>query len=223
MPVNSYLYQQGASPNTNLLNSQKVKVFSAGPGGKSPVASQIGLLQSWAPSQSRPTEFVRGIGFGDRVAEQSVGVTDLTGSMSIAVMYLVNIMQVFGYNAGSSGFIRSLKHHRWPFDIHEQIVLPNHENLPVSAGLSHFGNGKNEGITSSGLIQTYYAGCWMQDYNITFEIGGSTVTQDASVNITDIYDPISAYSSYGENLIDRDKSTISQLFGHDAGSAGVNG
>jgi hypothetical protein len=208
MASNSYIYQQGATPNTSLLNSQKVKVFAAHPGGADPTANQIGLLQSWAPSQSRPTEPVRGIGHGDRVAEQSVGVTELTGALSIAVMYLVNIMQVLGYNAGASGIIRSLKHHRWPFDIKEQIVIPDfiQKNLSYQQGAN-----KTGGVSSGNIIQTYYEGCWMQDYNISFEIGASTIMQDCSVNITDVYDPAAGRGAYGEALIDRDAQTISKL------------
>jgi len=208
MASNSYIYQHGATPNTTLLNSQKVKVFTSHPGGADPAAHQIGLLQSWAPSQSRPSEFVRGIGHGDRVAEQSVGVTDLTGSLSIAVMYLVNIMQVLGYNAGSSGIIRSLKHHRWPFDIKEQIIIPDF----IQSDLTYQqGTNKTGGVSSGNIIQTYYEGCWMQDYNISFEIGSSTIMQDCSVNITDVYDPAAGRGAYGEDLEDRDASTISKL------------
>ncbi|MDO8640288.1 MAG: hypothetical protein Q7R33_01990 [Nitrosarchaeum sp.] len=209
MASNSYIYQQGTTPNTSLLNSQKVKVFAAHPGGTDATANQIGLLQSWAPAQSRPTEPVRGIGFGDRVAEQSVGVTELTGSLSIAVMYLVNIMQVLGYNAGASGIIRSLKHHRWPFDIKEQIVIPDF--IKSDSNTTHAGTTKTGGISAGNLIQTYYEGCWMQDYNITFEIGASTIMQDCTVNITDIYDPTQGRGKYNESLVDRDPTTISKL------------
>jgi len=208
MASNSYIYQKGTTPNTSLLNSQKVKVFSAHPGGADPTAYQIGLLQSWAPAQSRPTEFVRGIGHGDRIAEQSVGVTDLTGTLSIAVMYLVNIMQVLGYNAGASGIIRSLKHHRWPFDIKEQIIVPDfvQANLTYQQGIN-----KTAGVSNGNIIQTYYEGCWMQDYNITFEIGASTVMQDCTLNITDVYDPAAGRGAYDEALVDRDRTTISKL------------
>jgi len=208
MPSNAYIYQTGTSPNTSLLNSQKVKVFAAHPGGAGPTQHQIGLLQTWNPTQSRPTEFVRGIGYGDRIAEQSVGVTDLTGSLSVAVMYLVNIMQVLGYNAGSSGIIRSLKHHRWPFDLKEQIVIPELVTRDMKA---QQGNSGTEGVSPGNVIQTYYEGCWMQDYAISFEIGTSTIVQDASVNITDVYDPQAGRGAYDESLVDRDESTISLL------------
>jgi len=208
MATNSYIYQQGSTPNTSLLNSQKVKVFTAHPGGADPTANQIGLLQSWAPAQSRPTEPVRGIGHGDRTAEQSVGVTDLTGSLSIAVMYLVNIMQVLGYNAGASGIIRSLKHHRWPFDIKEQIIVPDF--IGTGSYTVQRGTSKTGGLTGN-IIQTYYEGCWMQDYNITFEIGASTIMQDCAVNITDVYDPAAGRGAYGDTLVDRDPTTISKL------------
>jgi hypothetical protein len=209
MASNSYIYQQGTTPNTSLLNSQKVKVFAAHPGGADATANQIGLLQSWAPAQSRATESVRGIGMGDRVSEQSVGVTELTGSLSIAVMYLVNIMQVLGYNAGASGIIRSLKHHRWPFDIKEQIIVPNF--IQTGSFSVQRGVNSNKGVSGGNMIQTYYEGCWMQDYNITFEIGSSTIMQDASVNITDVYDPAAGRGAYNEDLVDREITTISKL------------
>jgi len=208
MASNSYIYQQGSTPNTSLLNSQKVKVFTAHPGGADPTANQIGILQSWAPAQSRPTEPVRSIGMGDRVAEQSVGVTDLTGTLSIAVMYLVNIMQVLGYNAGASGIIRSLKHHRWPFDIKEQIIIPDF--IGTNSFSVQRGTSKTAGLTGN-IIQTYYEGCWMQDYNITFEIGASTIMQDCTVNITDVYDPAAGRGAYSDSLVDRDATTISKL------------
>jgi hypothetical protein len=208
MASNSYIYQNGATPNTSLLNSQKVKIFTAHPGGNDPTANQVGLLQSWAPAQSRPTEPVRGIGHGDRVAEQSVGVTELTGTLSIAVMYLVNMMQVLGYNAGASGIVRSLKHHRWPFDIKEQIVIPDFiaSNLTYQQGVV-----SSAGVSNNNIIQTYYEGCWMQEYNITFEIGASTIMQDCTVNITDVYDPAAGRGAYGEDLVDRAATTISKL------------
>ena len=52
----------------------------------------------------------------------------------------------------------------------------------------------------------------MQDYAISFEIGTSTIIQDASVNITDMYDPAHGRGAYDEDLVDRDDGTISLLY-----------
>jgi hypothetical protein len=51
----------------------------------------------------------------------------------------------------------------------------------------------------------------MQDYNITFEIGASTIMQDCTVNIIDIYDPSAGRGAYDDTLVDRDTTTISKL------------
>jgi len=167
---NNYIYREGATPNTNLLNTQKIKLlsFDADDQGN---WNQIGLLQSWNPTESRSLEPHRGIGFGDQIAEIGVGVTDLTASCSIMMMYLRDIMQVFGYKSGVSGFIRSLKHHRWPFDVREEIVIPEFVGAATSP------------------ILTIYEGCWLSDYSKSFTIGETATAQDTTMSITDIYDP----------------------------------
>ena len=108
-----WIYREGVSPNTALLNTQRVKLYSYDADAPGDFV-QIGLVQTWNPSQSRNMEAVRGIGFGDQIAEVAVGVTELTATSDIMMMYLRDIMQVFGYKAGTSGIIRSLKHHKWP-------------------------------------------------------------------------------------------------------------
>ena len=168
---NNYIYRQGTTPNTRLLNTQRVKVYSFDAEDQGNF-NQIGLIQTWNPSDSRTIEPVRGVGFGDQIAELGVGVTDLTATAGIMMMYLRNILQVFGYKAGSSGLIRSLKHHRWPFDVKEEIVVPD---FIISES--------QQGAT----IITWFEGCWMTDYSRSFDISATAVTQDATMNITDVY------------------------------------
>lgn len=178
---NNYVYRKGASPNTRLLNTQRVRVFSFD--AESPdVFSQIGLVQTWNPTHSRAVEPWRGIGYGDQIAELGVGVTDLTATCSVMILYLRDIQQVFGYRAGSTGLIRSLKHHRWPFDVKESIVLPD--------VITEAGDDQGNGIVDFGgsrAIVTIYEGCWMQDYTKAFTIGESATTQDTTMMITDVY------------------------------------
>lgn len=168
---NNYVYREGTTPNTRLLNTQRVRVYSFDaeePG----IFNQIGLVQSWNPSDSRTIEPHRGVGFGDQIAELGVGVTDLTASCGIMMMYLRDIMQVFGYKAGSTGLVRSLKHHRWPFDVKEEVVIPD-----FIAGESAQGQ----------IITTWFEGCWMTDYSRAFNIGDTAVAQDTTMQITDVY------------------------------------
>ena len=118
----SYIYRLGTSPNTRAVVSQKVRVLAPAYGGNA--LYQIGVMASVNPSESRTIEPVRGIGFGDIIAEL---VPSNTEAMSVStertLLYLSNIWQSTGYAAGVDGPVRSLRHHRWPFDVEQQIVF----------------------------------------------------------------------------------------------------
>jgi hypothetical protein len=180
MARNAYIYRRGASPNTSLLNTQRVRLYSWDADDQG-VLTQIGLVQTWNPSQTRAVEAGRGIGFGDKIAELGVGVTDLTATCTVLMMYLRDIMQIFGYKAGSSGIVRSLQHHRWPFDVKESIAIPKLKDQDAQ------------------IISTYYEACWMSDYSKAFNISDVIVTQDTSLTVTDIYDPDNEVAD-GENM-----------------------
>jgi len=192
----SYVYQEGVSPNTRLLNPQRVRVFAVD--DDAGVEQAIGLIQTWNPSDTRAIEAVRGIGFGDQIAELAVGVTDLNATATIMMLYLKDIMQVFGYKSGASGLIRSLKHHQWPFDVKEAIFIPHFIDKGgdgTSTGYAQPSAG-NETVSS---IVTIYEGCWMSDYSKTFDIGATSVTQDMTCQITDVFAPgIRLTSGYGQ-------------------------
>ena len=172
MANTGYIYREGQSPNTRLLNSLKVKIFAIDDKGGQP--SQIGLIQSWAPNHSRTLTPTRGIGYGDQVAEIAVGVTEISASCEVMGLYLKNIMQVFGYKADAGGFVRSLKHHKWPFDVKESIALPEFVRLEAGTDIE------------DGSIVTWYEGCWMSSWSHTFSIGDVNVSQTAEMQITDV-------------------------------------
>lgn len=198
MPRSGYIYREGVSANTRLLNTQKVKVYSFDAditGGM----SQIGLIQTWNPTQTRAIEPTRGIGFGDQIAELAVGVTDLNASCTIMMMYLRDIMQVFGYKAATSGIIRSLKHHKWPFDVREEIVVPSFLKTAL------------DNPTQAAVILTYYEGCWLSDYSKSFNMGDTSTAQDCSMMITDVYAD-SQYSNYNSLNADDSNAGRSNLF-----------
>jgi len=177
MARQAYIYREGVSPNTRLLNPQRVRVFSID--AEDTAYQPIGLIQTWNPSHTRAIEPVRGLGFGDQIAELAVGVTELTATATIMMMYLRDIMQVFGYKAGSSGLIRSLKHHQWPFDVYETILVPDYIKGQAKQGAADEGGVK--------IVKTWYEGCWMSDFSKTFDIGATSVTQDMSCQISDVY------------------------------------
>lgn len=179
---NSYVYRRGTTANTSLLNTQRVRLYSYD--SDTQTGSQIGLVQTWNPQDSRTIEAQRGIGFGDQIAELAVGNTELTASCSIMMMYLKDIMQVFGYKSGTSGLIRSLKHHRWPFDVKEEIVIPSFVgsgDILAQGGVATATDGGGQAII------TIYEGCWLSDYSKSFSMGDTSTTQDTSMSITDVY------------------------------------
>jgi hypothetical protein len=119
----SYLYDYGTSPNTRTAVSQKVRLLTPHYGINAAM-HQTGVVSSFNPSQSRTIDNVRGVGFGDQIAELVPSVTEpTTGSFERALLYLCNLWQATGYASGVDGPVRSLAHHRWPFDIEQQLVF----------------------------------------------------------------------------------------------------
>ena len=121
----SYLYDFGTSPNTRTAVSQKVRILAPVFGATGGSLYQMGVVSSFAPgASSRTVDEVRGIGFGDMIAELVPSITAAhTASIERALLYLSNICQAVGYAGGVDGPVRSLAHHRWPFDIEMQLVF----------------------------------------------------------------------------------------------------
>ena len=122
----TYAYRRGLSPNTLSVISAKNRVFAANSSkaGINGLKTQVGVMSQFDPSENRSVETVRGIGFGDRIAELVPGATE---PMSISVVrtaqYLENSFQAFGFKGGVDGYVRSLRHHRWPFDVRQELVM----------------------------------------------------------------------------------------------------
>lgn len=89
----SYLYDYGTSPNTRTAVSQKVRVLTPAYGNNTAL-HQMGVISSIAPSESRGVEPVRGVGFGDMIAELVPSVTEpMTLAFERALLYLSNLWQ----------------------------------------------------------------------------------------------------------------------------------
>jgi hypothetical protein len=223
----SSLYKYNSSPNTRAVISQKVRILTPVYGGDEGLLYQIGVVNSFdAGSSSRDVTEVRGIGFGDQIAELVPGVTGVVSvSMERTLLYLSNGHQAFGYAGGVDGPVRTLQQHRWPFDIEQQIVL------------STTADQETDGITSEGLkdidfsaqnasggdqfkdasgnpsqkhkaIITYFEACWLTEVAFgAMTTDGGIIGQSCSASVTDVHD---LYSTYGEFMATGNDPTLGQ-------------
>ncbi len=211
MPVNtSSLYRQGTSAQTQSVVSSRFKIYSPVVGlGK---FIKLGVTSSFSQSEGKNIETVRGLGYGDQVAELVPGVTEpLKLEVNRTMLYLANMQQMFGYKAGVSGAVRSLKHHKWPFDIKTEILFseiasmdPGVDNatvasIPGEGGLNNLGN---PGLL---CVATIFEGCWMNDLSVEYGIETAAVAERCSITVTDVFD-ISG-SVYGE-FVDSGNSSL---------------
>lgn len=185
----SYLYRKGTTPNTRVVVSQKNKIYSVSYDNST--FSQVGVMSSFSVSESRSVEAVRGIGYGDQVAELVPGVTDpISLSIERQLLYLANAHQRFGYAGGVDGLVRSLKHHQWPFDIKQELVFSRiATNANVPKQVSPASDGANEALL------TFFEACWLNDYSYDFAADGAMVAESVSAMVSDIIDGTSTYGS----------------------------
>lgn len=224
----SYIYQYGTTPNTRVAMSQKIRLLTPAYGGGQNLF-QIGLVADFSASQSKGNEPVRGIGFGDHIAEIVPTVTDpVELSITRSLMYLSNIWQATGYASGIDGAVRSLKHHRWPFDLEHQLVFstlvdmdlyPDNPNASTGSNGSNFHGGHKalqypklqghygENPAHSVLI-TMYEACWWTSWDLTNQTADGGVLQESgSAAVTDVHDYASVY---GEFLASGNDPTLGQ-------------
>jgi len=238
----SSIYNMGTSPNTRVAVSQKVRVLAPAYGNTSALF-QIGVLSQFNPSESRNPDTVRGIGMGDVIAELVPSVTDpMTASCERALLYLANMWQATGYASGVDGPVRSLRHHRWPFDIEVQLVfstLADNDLNAANVGFNGSSGSYNGGVkaiqypqvtavpesgpTSGGhtAIITLYETCWWNQWSYSIGAEQGIIMESGDMTITDVHD----FSSiYGEFLSSGNDPTIGQLgsvrFGGNMGGGG---
>ena len=213
----SPLYRFGTSPNTRSVVSQKIRVLAPAFGGD-PLLHQIGVLANFTPGGGdRGVEEVRGIGFGDQIAEIVPGPSAvITADVERQLLYLSNLWQSTGYAAGVSGPMRALKHHRWPFDIRTEIVFSTIADVEFSGGLTPTpGSGPTAGISTleyggaigggsvpgaSGahnILVTYYETCWWTSWSTSgFGRDSSLITESGSLSATDVHDGTSLIGEF---------------------------
>jgi hypothetical protein len=233
----SYLYDYGTSPNTRTAVSQKIRVLTP-TYGETAASSQMGVLSSFAPSISRTVDELRGIGFGDQVAELVPSITAApTASFERALLYLSNLWQATGYAGGVDGPVRSLSHHKWPFDIEQQLVFSSLADQDMGGGANQAAPAPGTGTFDGGVaaitypqvtnskampnvpsgpgdnpshtaIITMYEACWFTSWSATFSRDAGMIMESGDVMISDIHDFASAY---GEFLATGNDPTLGQL------------
>lgn len=221
--TSSYIYRSGTAPNTRAAVSQKNKIFTYAVNTRE--FRQIGALSEFGHNESRSVEAVRGIGFGDQIAELVPGVTEpMTLTVNKTLMYTFNLFQQFGYKGGVDGLVRSLKHHRWPFDIKQELVfselvssraIGDIDGAPGTCAASKQPSGPGFTTTDVKALLTIYEGCWMNDYNISYSSDAAIVAENSGVTVTDIID---GFSTYGE-FIDSGLAPLTQAGDPSAGTS----
>jgi hypothetical protein len=192
----------------------------------------MGVLSSFNPSESRTIEPVRGIGFGDIIAELVPSVTEpMSIAFERALLYLSNLWQATGYAAGVDGPVRSLRHHRWPFDVEQQVVFSSLADGDFDGNAANVGT-EGDGFAAGGLkpvdydtvsednngnpadgnrshtaLVTIYEACWFQDWSTTFAKDAGMIMETGTAMVTDVHD---LESDYGEFLATGNDPTIGQ-------------
>jgi hypothetical protein len=203
MPVytDNYIYRQGTAPNTRAAVSQKNKVYGYSL-GKDPGFKMLGAISEFGHDESRSVDPVRGVGFGDILAELVPGVTEPTTlTLNKTLLYTANLFQLVGYKGGIDGLVRSLRHHRWPFDIKQELVFSEIANSETGDNSKARSGAIGPATSGSvpGSIQalfSFYEGCWFNSYSASYTSDAAIVSENSSVTVTDVLDGTSAYGEY---------------------------
>jgi hypothetical protein len=186
----SYIYRMGTSPNTRAVVSQKNKIYGYLTGQTA--FKQIGVLSEFGHDESRTIDPVRGIGYGDQVAELVPGVTEpMTLTINKTLLYTLNLFQALGYKGGVDGIVRSLKHHRWPFDVKQEMVFSEIASddvgsLPTATDAQERAPEGGSYFQSIKALFTYFEGCWLNSYSASYTSDAAIVAENSSVTVTDV-------------------------------------
>lgn len=226
----SHIYDYNASPNTRAAISQKVRILSPvykANAQNNSLLYQLGVVSSFTYDLSRSVEDIRGIGFGDQIAERVPGVSEpVELSMERTLLYLSNGHQAFGFAGGVDGPVRTLQHHRWPFDIEQQLVFSSIADVEIKDREdSDFHKGirdidfSGQNVTGAQetygdnqkhkAIITYFEACWMTSITgANVAADSSMMTESIGCAVSDIHD---LFSTYGEFLPSGNDPSIGQV------------
>ena len=204
----NYIYNNGTTPETRVAISQKNRVFSKPYSSNSSSIQQIGVLSTFGYQESRAVDPVRGVGFGDKIQELVPGITDaMSLTLNRTLLYTSGLFQELGYKGGIDGLVRSLRHHRWPFDIRNELVF-SELVMKDTADLSGYHEQATQvggtSATAFALI-TQFVGCWLESYDISYASDSAIVAENCGARATDITDGKTPYENgspdnYGDSM-----------------------
>jgi hypothetical protein len=195
------IYWKGAAPNTRVAISQKNRVFSK-PFGAGKKWLQVGVLSTFDWSESRTIDPVRGVGFGDRVQELVPSVTEPpTLTLNRTLLYTSGLMQELGYRGGIDGVVRSLRHHKWPFDIMSELVFSElvtkgGQQPPFAQGVSI----QTSAVDNQLCLTTFFQCCWLNNISVSFPADSAIVLENCSATAMDITDGSVIPQSYNDMM-----------------------
>ena len=198
----TYIYRRGSSPNTRVAISQKNRIFSTPFTTGTPKLKQVGVLSTFDFSESRAVDPVRGVGFGDKIQELVPGVTEpMALTLNRTLLYTAGIMQELGYRAGVDGLVRSLRQHKWPFDIRSELVFSELVQQQDASQIVIATPGTDPGTLA---LITFFEACWLNSVSVSFPSDSAIVAEDAAATCTDVTDGTSLYGvspdTYGDLL-----------------------
>jgi len=189
----SSLYREGASPNTRAIVSSRVRILTSAVGDTK--KTQVGQIATFDPSESRGVDPIRGIGYGDVVAELVPSVTEpMTVSITRSALYLENVFQSFGYKGGAHGLVRSLRHHTWPFDVKQEIAFAeegtiNETNDNLYSQITQTAKLRSLVAADTREVKaliTFYVGCWMNSWSTSYSSDTYLVQENIDLTVTDV-------------------------------------
>jgi hypothetical protein len=205
--TSTYIYRYGTAPNTRAVTSAKNKIYGYAYGKSA--FQHIGACSEFGMDESRTIETVRGLGFGDQIAELVPGVTEpMTLTVNKTLLYAFNLFQAMGYKAGVEGLVRSLKHHRWPFDLKQELVISELVSDTKKGDLQGAAGARNASVQPQGgegsgymgstvkALLTFFEGCWFNSYSTSYTADAALVMENSSVTVSDILDGVSVYGEY---------------------------
>lgn len=176
-----FVNKRSPAVQTHAVVSMRNKIYAANPSGES---VYLGAVSRFDLSQSRNAEAVKGIGAGDVNIELVPNFSsDYTIRIETTMFYLRNLFQLFGYKSGTEGLVRALRHHKYPFDIKQELVFSEVADLEAKGD---YVQKVQDGTASFNALITWYEGNWITSYSHAFSTDTSRVVENADVAVTDI-------------------------------------
>lgn len=184
-----FIERKHPAPQTHAAISMKNKLFAVNARDQH---AYLGAVSRFEVNQGRSVDAVKGIGAGDNILELVPNYSDIyTFSFETTLFYLRNLFQIFGYTSGVEGLVRSLRHHKYPFDVKQELVFSEIAELEAD---SEFVQPSSDGHL---CLVTYYEACWINSYRHGYTTDSSKVMESAEVSVTDI---VPAFSAIDPNM-----------------------